>query len=48
MRGCELCGTKTNSGIRHAKHSVCFGCIDKVLDFAITAGMMFDDEVAEV
>lgn len=40
---CELCGIKTNSGMRHSKYSVCFGCIDKVLDFAITAGMRFEE-----
>lgn len=43
---CELCGIETNNGMRHAKRSVCFECIDKVLEFAITSGMRFDDESA--
>jgi len=43
MRVCELCG-KVSTGMRHAKRSVCFVCIDKVLEFAITAGMRFEEE----
>jgi len=43
MRVCELCG-KVSTGMRHAKHTTCFVCIDKVLEFAITAGMRFEEE----
>ena len=44
MKECELCGSTTNSGMRHAKRVACFQCIDKVLEFSITAGMRFDHE----
>jgi hypothetical protein len=40
---CELCG-EVSTGMRHAKHTACFSCIDKVLEFAITAGMRFEEE----
>lgn len=40
---CELCGTR-ESGKRHAKRVACTKCIDKVLEFAITAGMRFEEE----
>ena len=39
MRECELCGTKKLNGMRFAKRAACFQCIDKVLEFCITAGM---------
>ena len=39
MRKCELCGTKKLNGMRFAKRAACFRCIDKVLEFCITAGM---------
>ena len=35
---------KTDNSIRYAKHVACFRCIDKVLEFAITAGMRFEDD----
>jgi hypothetical protein len=38
---CELCGS-TDSGMRHAKRVACFQCIDKMLEFSITAGMRLD------
>ena len=31
-RECEVCGQIQNSGMRHAKRSVCFSCIDKVIE----------------
>jgi|TARA_R100000482_G_C5127637_1_gene149723 hypothetical protein len=43
-RACELCGSKTDNGMRYAKHVACFRCIDKVVEFAITAGMRFEDD----
>ena len=43
MKACELCG-KEGGGVRHAKHTACFSCIDKMLEFAVTAGMRFDNE----
>jgi len=39
MRKCELCGIKKTDGMRFAKRAACFQCIDKVLEFSITAGM---------
>jgi hypothetical protein len=43
-RQCELCGyDKGSVAMRYAKRAVCFSCIDKVLDFAITSGMRFDE-----
>ena len=45
MKECELCGKK-GSGMRHAKRVACFECIDKVLEFAITAEMRFENETA--
>ena len=41
---CELCGTYSVAGLRYAKRTACFGCIDKVLEWAITAGMVFGGE----
>lgn len=43
-KACELCGNKTDNGMRYAKRVACFRCIDKVLEFAITAGMRFEDD----
>ena len=39
MRECELCGIKKTDDMRFAKRVACFQCIDKVLEFCITAGM---------
>jgi len=41
MRPCELCDEVVTSGMRYSKRAVCFKCIDKVLEFAITAGMSY-------
>lgn len=35
-RECEVCGQIQNSGMRHAKRSVCFPCIDEILEQFIT------------
>jgi hypothetical protein len=44
-RLCELCGwDKGGIAMRYAKRAVCFSCIDKVLEFAVTAGMRFDTD----
>lgn len=43
MRACELCGSKKADDMRFAKRAACFSCIDKVLEFAITAGMRFKE-----
>jgi hypothetical protein len=48
MKVCELCGSEKVNGIRYAKRVACFRCIDKVLEFAITAGMRFEDESASL
>jgi hypothetical protein len=48
MKPCELCGEVCVEGMRFAKHAACFICIDKVVEFAVTAGMSFkEDEVNE-
>jgi len=47
MKLCQLCGTTSNSGMRHAKVVACFVCIDKVLDFAVSAGMQFEKAVSK-
>jgi hypothetical protein len=39
MRSCELCGTMRTDNMRCAKRATCFQCIDRVIEFAITAGM---------
>tara|TARA_Y100001938_G_scaffold150386_1_gene241083 strand:+ start:8028 stop:8183 length:156 start_codon:yes stop_codon:yes gene_type:complete len=39
MRECELCGIKKPHDMRFAKRAACSECIDKVLEFCITAGM---------
>ena len=43
MRACELCGANKVHDMRFAKRASCFSCIDKVLEFAITAGMSFKE-----
>lgn len=44
-RPCELCGwDKGGIAMRYSKRAVCFSCIDKMLEFAVTAGMRFDDD----
>lgn len=42
-RACELCGKAGGTGMRYAKRAACNACIDKVLDFVITAGMELKD-----
>lgn len=32
--------------MRYAKRAVCFTCLDKMIEFAVTAGMRFDDETS--
>lgn len=44
MKVCELCGKIKIDGMRYGKHAVCFRCVDKVIEFAITAGMRFDED----
>jgi hypothetical protein len=46
-RACELCGYAGNSGMRHTKRTACSSCIDKVIEFAITAGMRFEKVTVE-
>jgi hypothetical protein len=41
---CELCGSKKDNGMRFSKRVACFGCIDKMLEFAVTSGMRFENE----
>ena len=31
-RNCVICGLNT-TGMRHAKYSTCFSCIDKAIEF---------------
>lgn len=40
---CALCGKITNNSITRPNHNVCFFCIGKLIDFAITAGMRFEE-----
>ena len=35
-RLCEICGKLDSSGMRHAKRSACFPCIDEAIEFVIT------------
>jgi hypothetical protein len=44
MRICELCGKVKVDGMKLSKRAVCFTCIDKMIEFAVTAGMRFEDE----
>lgn len=44
MRECELCGSKRVDNVRYARRVSCFKCVDKLLEFAVTAGMRFEDE----
>lgn len=44
---CQLCGTFSTTGMRYAKVRACFVCIDKVLDFAVSAGMRFETVVSK-
>mgnify|MGYP007072323611 CR=1 FL=1 len=41
MKPCELCCRVVTSGMRYSKRAACFKCIDKLLEFAITAGMSY-------
>jgi hypothetical protein len=43
MKTCELCGVFRPQGMRYAKHMVCFDCIDKTIEFAITAGLSYKE-----
>jgi hypothetical protein len=40
---CELCGQIRVDGMRFAKRAACLSCIDKMLEFGITAGMSFKE-----
>jgi hypothetical protein len=44
VKCCELCGTYSVTDMRYSKRTACFKCIDKILEFAITSGMVFEDE----
>lgn len=41
MKPCELCGQVLTSGMRYSKRAACFKCIDKLLEFALTAGISY-------
>lgn len=41
MKPCELCGRVVTSGIRYSKRATCFKCIDKLVEFAVTAGISY-------
>jgi len=43
-RACELCGYNGSNGMHHGKRTVCMVCRDKLLEFAVTAGMKFEME----
>lgn len=43
MKACELCGKKSG-GLRHTRYTACPLCLDKLLEFAITAEMRFENE----
>lgn len=43
MRPCELCNQVKTDGVRYSKRAACFTCIDKALEFVITAGMSFEE-----
>lgn len=43
MKACELCGKVKLDGMRFSKRNACFSCIDKMLEFGITAGMRFTE-----
>jgi len=46
-RPCELCGwDKGGIAMRYSKRAACLSCIDKLLEFAVTAEMRFDNEAA--
>ena len=42
MKPCELCGI-IQQGMRYAKRATCFDCIDKVVEFAVTAGLSYKE-----
>jgi len=46
MKACELCGEVKLDGMRYAKRSACFSCIDKMIEFGVTAGMNFKEDNA--
>ena len=48
MRKCELCDEVDHSGMRYAKYSICFKCIDALSEFAVTSGMRFQHESSSV
>ena len=41
-RACELCGYIGTSGMHHGVHTVCNNCMWKVVKFAVSAGMKFE------
>ena len=41
-RECALCGYTGSDGMHHGVHTVCFRCLSKVIDFAVTAEMRFE------
>ena len=41
-RQCALCGYTGSDGMHHGVHTVCFRCLSKVIDFAVTAEMRFE------
>ena len=44
MKQCQLCNA-IKTDIRQAKVLSCTTCLDKLLEFAITAGIRFEKEV---
>lgn len=46
MKACELCDKVRLDGMRFSKRAACFSCIDKMLEFGITAGMSFKEDDA--
>ena len=41
MRPCELCNQTKTDGMRYATRVACLQCIDKALEFVITAGLSY-------
>ena len=41
MKPCELCGRVVTSGMRYSKRATCFKCFDKLVEFAVTAGISY-------
>ena len=44
MKPCELCNQTKTDGMRYATRVACLQCIDKALEFVITAGLSFEGD----